>query len=136
MERNSGLSSIILVLGKQWLVLTAVFALIFWGIGWLDGWLGLGVPGEVRALACFVVWLAMALAAVASRLPRGDDAAGLRLGLATFCRTGIPLLHVLVIMFNYPPEISEAAMGYIAICYLIGFPLSIALSLGDFSSSG
>lgn len=116
-------------------LLTIVFALIFLGLEWTDRRMGLGVPRSLRLELCFVVWFGMLLGMVTSTFPRGNEAAGLRLGLATFCRTGIPLLHLLLIMINYPAEIVQPVMGYIAVGYLIGFPLSIALSLSSGSSS-
>lgn len=48
-----------------------------------------------------LIWLAitfaMLLGLVFTELPTGDDHTMTRLGLATFCRTGLPLLAVIVI---------------------------------------
>ncbi len=109
--------------------LTSVMA-VLWGASlWVNRrWTTL-VPDPVLGQAVAVIWFSMLVGVIASEYPKGNDYVGLRFGLATFCRTGLPLLHVLLNMFNYASEFKEAAIGYIAIYYLIGFPLSIALSL-------
>lgn len=134
-DQKFDLSNPLVSLIRGGLVLSVVFLLIFWGLDWIDRSMGWGVAWPLRLEACVVVWFSMLLGMVASTFPRGNEAAGLRLGLATFCRTGLPLLHLLLIMFNYPAEIVQPVMGYIAIGYLIGFPLSIGLSLGNETSS-
>lgn len=109
--------------------LTSVMV-VLWGIGlWVNRRWETLVPDLVLGQAAAVIWFSMLMGVVASEYPKGNDYVGLRFGLATFCRTGLPLLHVLLNMFNYENEFKEAAIGYIAVYYLIGFPLSIVLSL-------
>jgi hypothetical protein len=74
-----------------------------------------------------VVWFAMMLGLVFSEYPRGDQAAMSRVGLATFCRTGIPLLVVLVAV-NYATRLNSVAIC-VGILYAVGLVSSLALEI-------
>ena len=74
-----------------------------------------------------VIWFAMMLGVILSEYPRGDHAAMARLGLATFCRTGFPLLVVLVAV-NYATRLNSVAL-FVAILYAVGLVSSLALDV-------
>ena len=73
------------------LALTAVLVL-----HWLDQYFVELLVGE-SGLICLAITCAMLLGLVFSELPTGNEHTFTRLGLATFCRTGLPLLAVIVI---------------------------------------
>ena len=91
---------------------------------------GLGfaaVQTSVLVGISFVIWFAMMLGVFFSEYPRGDQAAFARLGLATFCRTGFPLLVVLIAV-NYATRLNSVAL-YVGILYAVGLLSSLALDL-------
>lgn len=75
----------------------------------------------------FVVWVAMILGIVFSEYPRGDWAVMMRVGLATFCRTGFPLL-VILLTVNYATRLNSLAV-FIGILYAVGLVLSLVLEV-------
>ena len=74
-----------------------------------------------------IVWVSMMLGVVFSEYPRGDQMAMARVGLATFCRTGFPLLVILVAV-NYATRLNSVAI-YVGILYAVGLSLSLALEV-------
>ncbi len=74
-----------------------------------------------------IVWFSMMLGVVFSEYPRGDQAAMSRVGLATFCRTGFPLLVVLVAV-NYATRLNSVAL-YVGVLYAVGLVSSLALEV-------
>ena len=85
------------------------------------------VPTSVLIGIAVVIWLAMMLGVFFSEYPRGDQAAMARLGLATFCRTGFPLLVVLLAV-NYATRLNSVAL-FVAILYAVGLVSSLALDI-------
>jgi len=73
-----------------------------------------------------VVWQTNMLGLFFSEYPKGNDHALLRLALATFCRTGLPLLVVFVGL-DYAS--TPTAIGYIAVVYCVGFFGSLVLEV-------
>ena len=69
----------------------------------------------------------MILGVIFSEYPRGDQLALARVGLATFCRTGFPLLVILVAV-NYATRLNSVAI-YVGILYAVGLSLSLALEV-------
>lgn len=92
-----------------------------------QGWAFTAVQTSVLVGISIVIWFAMMLGVFFSEYPRGDEAAFIRVGLATFCRTGIPLLVVLVAV-NYATRLNSVAL-YVGILYAIGLLASLALDL-------
>jgi hypothetical protein len=92
-----------------------------------QGWAFSGLQVPVLAGISLVIWSGMMLGVFFSEYPRGDEAAFSRLGLATFCRTGIPLLVVLVAV-NYATRLNSVAL-YVAVLYGVGLMSSLALDL-------
>lgn len=78
-----------------------------------------------------IVCFGMFLGVVFSEYPRGSEAALARVGLATFCRTGLPLLVVLMAV-NYATRLNSVA-ACVGILYAVGLILSLAL---EFSRLG
>jgi len=85
------------------------------------------MPVALLVTVALVVWFAMMLGVFFSEYPRGDHAAMARLGLATFCRTGLPLLVVLVAV-NYATRLNSVALS-VGILYAVGLVSSLALDL-------
>lgn len=87
--------------------------------------------GDLETPMCLaiglIVWFGMMLGVVFSEYPRGSEAALARVGLATFCRTGLPLLVVLVAV-NYATRLNSVA-ACVGILYAVGLSLSLALEL-------
>ena len=87
--------------------------------------------GDLETPMCLgiglIVWFGMMLGVVFSEYPRGSAAALARVGLATFCRTGLPLLVVLVAV-NYATRLNAVAV-YVGILYAVGLTSSLALEL-------
>lgn len=74
-----------------------------------------------------IVWISMMLGVVFSEYPRGDQLAMARVGLATFCRTGFPLLVILMAV-NYATRLNSVAI-HVGILYAVGLSLSLALEV-------
>ena len=121
----------------------------------LDTWIGLGL----RAVSCLLLMglsLVVALLAnawlvhepvkmvnvaflcmlfpiiaglVVSEVPRGNDWLMIRMGLATFCRTGLPLLIVMYFSENSAVILSEASIGFLAYFYICGLLMSVWMSV-------
>ena len=87
---------------------------------WKNGW----AFGAMRAQALWaismIVTFAMVQGLVLSEFPRGDDNTFLRLGLATFCRTGLPLIGVIAIAKYSAGDKREQAIFLVAVLYAVG----------------
>lgn len=105
-------------------VMVTAVALVFLGnmFGWFDE-----LPVVALIGIALAVWLAMVAGVVCSEYPRGDQLAMARLGLATFCRTGLPLLVVLVAV-NYATRLNSVAL-YVGVLYAIGLAASLLLEV-------
>lgn len=81
----------------------------------------------------FAMWLSVAvpmtIGVVCGELPKGNDWVLVRLGVATFCRTGLPLLIVIFVDSMSEGKLAEAAYGYLAFFYLFGFFVSVWVSV-------
>jgi len=108
------------------IALTAVLVL-----HWLNQYFVDLTIGE-SGLICLAVTCAMLLGLVFTELPTGDQHTFTRLGLATFCRTGLPLLAVIVI-WKYSLSTSKVqpilaagvfyAVGHFSVMILSTLPL-------------
>jgi hypothetical protein len=110
-------------------IVTAVIAIATAGLIAAKGWelCFVGLEETVLIGISFVVWIAMMAGVVCSEYPRGDQLAMARLGLATFCRTGLPLLVVLIAL-NYATRLESVAL-YVGILYAVGLVSSLALEV-------
>lgn len=101
--------------------------------GALAVWLSrsnIAMPGLTLGFALcsgLCIWKAMALGLFFGSYPPGDENAMIRLGLVTFCRTGIPLLVVLVGL-NYATR-PDSATKYMLLMYCVGFFSSLVLEV-------
>ena len=87
-------------------------------------------------LAAFlIVVFSMAAGLVLSEYPRGVDNYPLRLGFATFCRTGLPLLVVMLVARYSVATFASQTAGFLIAFYAVGLTTSIGLSLYRFSGS-
>lgn len=84
-------------------------------------------------VAFLIVWVPMMVSMVAAELPRGEDWIFFRFALATFCRTGLPLIFLLVIMLRFQDGPS-ATVGFMAFFYIVGFLSSVGISVSRFSN--
>ena len=91
------------------------------------GWMLVELPRTIMIGIALVVWVSMILGVIFSEYPRGDQLALARVGLATFCRTGFPLLVILVAV-NYATRLNSVAI-YVGILYAVGLSLSLALEV-------
>lgn len=88
-------------------------------------------------LAMFlIVAVPMLVGMVLSEVPRGNDWFMARLGVATFCRTGLPLLIVISVSQLNEEPIAESAIGFLAVFYVIGFLASVGISMLRFRIHG
>lgn len=79
-----------------------------------------------------VVWTGMALGVVFSEFPKGVETGLARVGLATFCRTGLPLV-VILFAVNYATRLHSVA-AYTGMLYAVGLLLSLYLELSKLGS--
>lgn len=94
---------------------------LHWGLAFAD-------LGERRLFGItLLIWMAMMTGLVFSEYPRGNQAAMLRVGLATFCRTGFPLLVVLLAV-NYATRLNSVA-ACVGILYAVGLASSLSLEI-------
>ena len=74
------------------------------------------------------IWFPMVLSLFMSEFPRGDEFIFLRIGGATFCRTGMPLLVILLLSYSRP-ELLDQMVFLIGSVYAAGLIASILLSV-------
>ena len=74
----------------------------------------------------------MVVGLVLSEYPRGVDFAVFRLGFATFCRTGLPLVVVLLVARYSVAAFGGETMAFLVVFYAVGLTASIGLSLYRF----
>lgn len=84
--------------------------------------------GQITVLAISFA-IAMAGGLFFSEYPRGDELALARMGLATFCRTGVPLVVILLIERYSNVELLEHGILIVVLLYGVGLFSSIILSL-------
>lgn len=88
------------------------------------------LPSKVLLAMWLIVLFPVGLSVVCSELPRGSDWIMFRLGIATFCRTGLPLLIVILVdKLSTGEGLAEVAFGFLAFFYLIGFVASVWVSV-------
>lgn len=90
----------------------------------VEGW----ASSEIL-VAFFAVILPMAVSLVLVERPRGDDWIMLRLGLATFCRTGLPIFCVAVITLLSKHRFQPAAAGFLLLFYILGILVVVWISV-------
>jgi len=78
------------------LIIEAIALTLVFVLRWRDFYFS-DVPANEVGLIFAALAFAMLLGLVFAELPTGDEHTFTRLGLATFCRTGLPLLVVLAI---------------------------------------
>ena len=88
-----------------------------------------GLAGGQIILLAVSFAVAMAGGLLASEYPRGDELALARMGLATFCRTGIPLVVILLIERYSDVQLLEQGIAIVVLLYGVGLFSSIVLSL-------
>lgn len=96
----------------------------------------LRLPNKFLLAMWLIILIPVGLSVVCSELPRGSDWVMVRLGIATFCRTGLPLLIVIFVDKLNGEQLSESAFGFLAFFYLIGFLTSVWVSVGRMRLSG
>ena len=109
--------------------LTLVIGLATFGSAALQNWLSSTPVTLFHGLfVFFMIWVPMLLGLIASEFPRGDDYLLMRMGGATFCRTGMPLLVILLFVYSIP-ELVDHVVFMIVFVYAAGFITSVLLSL-------
>ncbi len=111
-----------MVVGLELVVLACVTALSWAGIAFTT------VPMERLVGLCLIISFAMVQGLVLSEYPRGNDHAFLRLGLATFCRTGLSLMAVIAIAKYSGAASKKEAIFFVAVLYAVGHFGSMILS--------
>ena len=89
----------------------------------------LSIPFRFLAAISLIVLVSMLAASVVSEYPRGDDYLMMRLGFATFCRTGLPLLVVMIVARYSEPTFANETFGFLVAFYAVGLVTNIRLSL-------
>ena len=110
--------------------------ILAFGIACLTNFEANGLPRKILMSMWLIVLVPVGMSVVFHELPRGNDWALGRLGIATFCRTGLPLLIVIFVDKSSGDRIGENAFGYLAFFYLIGFITSVWVSVGRLRLSG
>ena len=86
-------------------------------------------PPKMVLVAFLAMLFPMISAVFVSELPRGNDWLMMRVGLATFCRTGLPLLIVIYCKEIAAINMSEPAIGFLAFFYIFGLTMSVWMSI-------
>ena len=115
------------------LVLRAIACLLMMGLSLAlallaNGWL-VQVPIKMVLVAFLSMLFPIMAGLVVSEVPRGIDWLMARVGLATFCRTGLPLLIVMYFSENSGVILSEAAIGFLGYFYICGLLMSVWMSV-------
>ena len=80
-----------------------------------------------------VIWLGMLLGVIFSEFPRGNEYGLARVGLATFCRTGLPLVIVLIAVSD--PTRLHSVAAFTGIMYAVGLVVSLSLEVSKLGFS-
>lgn len=90
-----------------------------------------------QVIAMFLVaGLPMLVGLILSEVPRGTDWLLFRLGIATFCRTGLPLLIVIVVIQLSKVGLADPLIGLLAFFYVVGFLASVWISINRIADTG
>ncbi len=96
----------------------------------------LGMTTAFSASDIGIVFMAvlvpMLLGLVLAEIPRGSDWLLFRLGVATFCRTGLPLLIVISVSLQSEDGFWDRAIGFLSFFYVCGFLASVWISIYRF----
>lgn len=107
-----------------------VMTLVFASVWFVNGFYAEGPVDFRKLLVVFLLVLVPAAASIVlSELPRGHDWVLVRLSLATFCRTGLPLFLAAVINHFSKRSLSREMLGFLLFFYLVAFLLSVSVSL-------
>ncbi len=90
------------------------------------------IPFKVLVAMFLVTAIPIGVGLILAELPRGESWVLMRLGVATFCRTGLPLLIVILVEQILTGVITEHAFGFLAFFYLVGFFSSVWISVNRF----
>lgn len=93
------------------------------------------VPDNFLIADFLIILVSMCVGLLLSEYPSGNEFAAMRLGFATFCRTGLPLLVVALVMRYSNSTFAGRAIGFLVAFYAVGLITSIGLSSYRFSSS-
>ena len=108
------------------LILVALATAVAW---FLANWLGGQSLSILDAVTVgLVIGLPMGLSVVVSEYPRGVEFVFLRLAGATFCRTGLPLLAILLLSYSDSDWLDRLVFLVIFV-YAVGFLTSVLLSV-------
>ncbi len=91
-------------------------------------WSELPVDWPNASIALGTLWWPMILALIVSEYPRGEEFLLLRLAGATFCRTGMPLLVILLLRYSKPQLVDQMVFTIVSV-YAAGLVTSILLSV-------
>lgn len=92
-------------------------------------------PQKMVMVAFLAMLFPIMAAVVLSEIPRGNDWLMMRVGLATFCRTGLPLLIVIYCSEIAALNLSEPAIGFLAYFYIFGLTMSVWMSINRVSNA-
>lgn len=84
------------------------------------------IPFRELLAVFFAVAIPMTASIVVGELPRGNDWIMMRLALATFCRTGLPIFCVVVITLLSEKQLQPLSSGFLVLFYIFGL-LSVVL---------
>jgi hypothetical protein len=93
------------------------------------------VADNLLIVAFLIILVSMVVGLLLSEYPGGLEFAVMRLGFATFCRTGLPLLVVMLLVRYSSATFAGHAIGFLVVFYAVGLITSIGLSLYRFSGS-
>lgn len=108
------LSRAIALLLLEGVALTLVFVMHLLAIAFVD------VPKTEIMLIFSAVTFAMLLGLVFSEIPGGDEYTFTRLGIATFCRTGLPLLVVMAVWKYSMCSLKLQPIFLVVVFYAVG----------------
>ncbi len=118
------------------LLLYFILMSVAFGVAYISGFEQLGLATKALVAVWLIVLVPVGVSIVSAELPRGADWVMMRLGVATFCRTGLPLLIVIFVDTVKEGLLGDAGFGYLAFFYLVGFVTSVWVSVGRFRLSG
>jgi hypothetical protein len=98
--------------------------------------LSIELPSKFLTAAFLIVLFSMTVGLVLSEYPQGVDFTLMRIGFATFCRTGLPLVVVMVVArYSVPAFAGNKTLLFLVAFYAVGLVTSLGLSLYRFSGS-
>ncbi len=127
--RSPSIAGLLLAVVVFFVLMSVIFGITAWVSRWFDG----EIPDRQLLVVFLLILVPMAVALVLIERPAGGEKALMRLGLATFCRTGLPFFCAVVITLVTEDGLHDHSWFFMAFFYIVGILLSVWISIVRFA---